>query len=304
MGPRIQRYAGPKMNRAVRNNKCSGSRGWCWPRSCRGARSPPCATPWRPACERRDATALGISLALALLVFLARAATPLAALTGGVITAVLTLAPLSSSGLSSWYHSALPPLMALFVLTLAATRFGRGKKQRLGVAEDKRGRNAAQVAANLGVAGLGAAGRALTHPLPGTLYAVVVVAALAEATADTLASELGEVLGGPPLLVTTLRRVAPGTDGAISLAGTLAGTSGAVLVVLVAVSTLGLALGDAVSAGLGAVGGLFVDSLLGATAERRGWLNNDAVNFLSTLAAAVIATCISIDRREIYAQWW
>ena len=40
---------------------------------------------------------------------------------------------------------------------------------------------------------------------------------------------------------------------------------------------------------LGAVGGLFVDSLLGATAERRGWLNNDAVNFLSTVAAAVIA---------------
>ena len=247
-----------------------------------------CAMPrhTRPARRR---TALGISLALALLVFLARAATPLAALTGGVITAVLTLAPLP--GMSSWYHSALPALLALFVLTFAATRFGRGKKQQLGVAEDKRGRNAAQVAANLGVAGLGAA-VALTHPLPDMLYAVVVVAALAEATADTLASELGEVLGGPPLLVTTLRRVTPGTDGAISLAGTVAGTGGAILVVLVAVSTLGLRLGDALAAGLGAVGGLFVDSLLGATAERRGWLNNDAVNFLSTLAASLIALAI------------
>ena len=70
----------------------------------------------------------------------------------------------------------------------------------------------------------------------------MVIAALAEATADTLASELGEVLGGPPLLLTTLRRVAPGTDGAISLAGTVAGTGGAVLVVLVAVPTLGLSL--------------------------------------------------------------
>jgi uncharacterized protein (TIGR00297 family) len=232
-------------------------------------------------------TALGISLGLALLVFLARAATPLAALTGGVITAVLTLAPLPES--SSWYHSALPPLLALFLLTFSATRFGRGKKQRLGVAEDKRGRNAAQVAANLGVAGLGAAA-ALSHPLPGTCYAVVVVAALAEATADTLASELGEVLGGQPLMVTTRHRVTPGTDGAISLAGTLAGSGGAVLVVLVATLTLGFAVSDAVGAGLGAVGGLFVDSLLGATAERRGWLNNDAVNFLSTLAAAVIAS--------------
>jgi uncharacterized protein (TIGR00297 family) len=230
-------------------------------------------------------TALGISLGLALLVFLARAATPLAALTGGLITAVLTLAPLSEL---SWYHSALPPLLALFLLTFSATRFGRAKKQQLGVAEDKRGRNAAQVAANLGVAGLGAAA-ALSHPLPGTCYAVVVAAALAEATADTLASELGEVLGGQPLMVTTRHRVPPGTDGAISLAGTLAGTGGAVLVVLVAALTLELGAGDAVCAGLGAVGGLFVDSLLGATAERRGWLNNDAVNFLSTFAAAVIA---------------
>jgi uncharacterized protein (TIGR00297 family) len=237
-------------------------------------------------------TALGISLGLALLVFLARAATPAAALTGAVISAVLTL------GLSPWYHSALPTLLALFVLTWTATRFGRGQKQRLGVAEDKRGRNAAQVAANLGVAGLGAA-VALGHGLPGTWNAVVVVAALAEATADTMASELGEVLGGPPLLITTLRRVAPGTDGAISLAGTVAGTSGAVLVVLIAVFTFGLSPGNGVAAGLGAMGGLFVDSLLGATVERRGWLNNDAVNFLSTFAAAVIASLIwAVTRRQ------
>ena len=231
-------------------------------------------------------TALGISLGFALLVFLARAATPRAALTGGVITAVLTLAPLPE--FSSWYHSALPALLALFLLTFSATRFGRDKKQRLGVAEDKRGRNAAQVAANLGVAGLGAAA-ALSHPLPGTCYAVVVAAALAEATADTLASELGEVLGGQPLMVTTGRRVPPGTDGAISLAGTLAGFGGAVLVVFVATLTMGFRVSEAACSGLGAAGGLFVDSLLGATAERRGWLNNDGVNFLSTFVAAVIA---------------
>ena len=222
---------------------------------------------------------LGFSLALALLVFLARAATLAAALTGGVLTAVVTL------GLSPWYQSGLPSLLALFVLTWAATRFGGSKKEQLGVAEDKRGRNAAQVAANLGVAAL-AATLALGHPFHGTWYAVMMIAALAEATADTLASELGEVLGGPPLLLTTLRRVAPGTDGAISLAGTVAGTSGAVLIVLVAVPTVGLAPGDAICAGLGAFAGLFVDSLLGATAEGRGWLNNDAVNFLSTAGAA------------------
>jgi uncharacterized protein (TIGR00297 family) len=90
-------------------------------------------------------------------------------------------------------------------------------------------------------------------------------------------------------MVTTRRRVPPGTDGAISLAGTLAGLGGAVLVTMVATLTLGLGISDAVCIGLGAAGGLFIDSLLGATAERRGWLNNDGVNFLSTFAAALIA---------------
>ena len=186
---------------------------WCAMATLRYATAAPNGALWSGTTR----TALAISLALALLVYLARAATPFAALAGGVITAVLTLAPLRSSGLPSWSRSALPSLLALFLLTFAATRFGRGKKQRLGVAEDKRGRNAAQVAANLGVAGLAAAA-ALSHPFarpwPGTGFAVVVIAALAEATADTLASELGEVLGGQPLLVTTLRRVEPGTDGA------------------------------------------------------------------------------------------
>ena len=231
-------------------------------------------------CHSGAALGLGFSVVLALLVWIARAATPLAAVTGGVITAVLASAPLGT-------HSALPPLVALFLLTFSATRFGRGKKQGLGVAEDKRGRNAAQVAANLGVAGLGAAA-ALSHPLPGPFYAVVVVAALAEATADTLASELGEVLGGTPLLITTMRRVKAGTDGAISVAGTMAGISGASWWCWSRCGRSGLSVGGAVCAVVGAIGGLFIDSLLGATAERRGWLNNDGVNFLSTLAAAAI----------------
>jgi uncharacterized protein (TIGR00297 family) len=231
-------------------------------------------------------TGLVISLALALLVWLAGAATPLAALTGGVINAVLSLAPLSP-------HSALPPLLALFLLTFSATRFGRAKKQRLGVGEDGRGRNAAQVAANLGIAGLAAAA-ALGHLLPGAWCVVVVVASLAEATADTVASELGAVLGGEPLLLTTGRRVAPGSNGAVSVAGTVAGTSGAVVVVLVALFTLELSPHGALSAWVGAIGGLFVDSLLGATAERRGWLNNDAVNFVSTVAASVIAIVVFV----------
>jgi uncharacterized membrane protein len=42
----------------------------------------------------------------------------------------------------------------------------------------------------------------------------------------------------------------------------------------------------------GGVFGLFFDSLLGATLERAGWLNNDAVNFLSTASAAAFAAAL------------
>jgi uncharacterized membrane protein len=60
---------------------------------------------------------------------------------------------------------------------------------------------------------------------------------------------------------------------------------------VVGVAALALPLGrwDAAIALGAAIAGLFVDSLLGAGPERWGWLNNDAVNALSTLAAAVLA---------------
>jgi uncharacterized protein (TIGR00297 family) len=90
-------------------------------------------------------------------------------------------------------------------------------------------------------------------------------------------------------MVTTLQVVEPGADGAISWAGTLAGTAAAGIVA--AVGTLAVH-GDSVVFWIGCAGGvfgLFLDSLLGATLERRGWLNNDAVNFLSTASAAGFA---------------
>jgi uncharacterized protein (TIGR00297 family) len=254
-------------------------------------------------------TALLISVGFTAIVWLARAATRLAALTGGVLTAVLGLFP-AGGGAKHWFYSGVPALAVLFLLTFAATRFGRSMKENLGVAEKRSGRSAAQVVANLGMAGVSAAfalaismaheqtllsaslregGRLLS---PSMLYSVMVAAALGEATADTLSSEFGAVLGGEPVLVTTWQRVAPGTDGAISVAGTIAGVLGGLVVVVVAALTLRLSLHAAVAAGVGGLAGFFFDSLLGATAERHGRLNNDAVNFLSTAAAVAVALVV------------
>lgn len=229
--------------------------------------------------------ATGISIAFAALVFAMRAATLGAALTGGLFTAALYLE-------TPGRRTALWPLLALFVLTYAATRFGRRRKELLGTAEGKRGRTASQVAANLGVAVLAGMPPVLERlgvfPAPGRMLTAM-LAAMAEATADTVSSELGQVLGGEPRMITTLRRVPPGTDGGISWVGTLAGCMAAALVIAVGAMVLAMTRVEALIAMGAAIAGLFFDSLLGAVVERRGWLNNDAVNALSTLAAAVLA---------------
>jgi len=230
--------------------------------------------------------ALGIAAVFGFVVWWVRAATPGGAAAGALVAASLSL-------WTPGWHTSLWPLAALLVLTLLATRAGRSAKEKLGLAEDKRGRTASQVMANLGVAALCGVPFSMVlvyqhSPVP-HLWLVAMTAALAEATADTLSSEIGQVIGGEPRLLTTLRRVPPGTDGAITVAGTLSGCAGAAVVAGVSRMALPMNWQEAGLAFGAAILGLFLDSLLGEWIERRGWLNNDAVNTLSTLAAALTA---------------
>ena len=222
------------------------------------------------------ALTLGISALFGLIVWKLRAATPAAAFTGAVIAASLIFSTASFPYPLSWLHGALLPLLAVFLLTYIATKIGRAQKDRLGTSESRRGRNAAQVAANLGIAALAAS---LIGILEGehspALAGLLATAALAEAAADTVSSEIGQVFGGQPRMLTTFRKVEPGTDGAITLVGTLAGILAAATVA--AISCLAASAITAhpwdwlffTVALAAAVFGLLFDSLLGATLEPR-----------------------------------
>ncbi|HEY6412722.1 MAG TPA: DUF92 domain-containing protein [Edaphobacter sp.] len=238
--------------------------------------------------------AFGISVFFALSVFGLRAATGAGAACGAMICLLLTI--WTGSYLDSLLRTGLTPLILLFLLTFVATRMGRQRKTKVGLAESRRGRNAAQVIANLAVSsassslmGIGILLGWLPHTLPVRLIGAVALAALAEATADTVSSEIGQAFGGRPILLTTLQKVEPGTDGAISLMGTVAGIAAGGAVVLAGWWALRLGVREASISLTAACAGLFFDSLLGATVERRGLLGNDLVNFASTLFAAAVA---------------
>jgi uncharacterized protein (TIGR00297 family) len=186
--------------------------------------------------------------------------------------------------------SAFAVLATLFALTWLSTRFGYRRKQDLGVAERGDGRDAWQVLANLAVPALGAAVFAATA---NRAWLVASAAALTEAAVDTVASEVGQTGRQTAVLITTWKPVAAGTDGGITISGTSAGITAGL--VIAAVAAWGGMISPSqlwipVSAGFV---GMLVDSVLGATVQRRGWMNNEAVNFFSTLVAAAMGYAIA-----------
>ncbi len=119
-------------------------------------------------------------------------------------------------------------LLAFFILGTLATKLGYARKARAGLAQEGGGRRgAAHAFANVGVAAICAI--ACWRGL-GLVPLFMGIAALATAAADTTASEIGQLFGRRAFLPLTLRRVEPGTEGAISIEGTLAGLIAASIV--------------------------------------------------------------------------
>ncbi|MCU1284348.1 MAG: protein of unknown function transrane [Acidobacteriales bacterium] len=176
-------------------------------------------------------------------------------------------------------------LLVVFAVTYLATKIGSLKTKRPFTG----GRSASQVMANLFVP------TALlllqAKAIPPSAAFIAAFAALAELTADTVSSEVGEALGRPTYLVTTFRHAAPGTNGGISFWGTIFGICAAIAVAATVFAVAPLLTGLWICVLAGTVG-MFSDSLLGATLENRGYLNNDAVNLISTAIAAGFAVLL------------
>jgi uncharacterized protein (TIGR00297 family) len=126
------------------------------------------------------------------------------------------------------------PLMAFFIIGTLVTKLGYKRKSTAGLAQEGGGRRGASHAfANAGVAALCAI--AVWRGLS-VLPLLMGVTALATAACDTTGSEIGQLFGRRAFLATTFRRVEPGTEGALSIEGTLAGIFAAAAVAITGVA--------------------------------------------------------------------
>jgi uncharacterized protein (TIGR00297 family) len=182
-------------------------------------------------------------------------------------------------------------LALFFLLGTFATSWKRRQKENAGMAQEVGGlRKTGQVMANAGIGGLLGL-LALFFPQEKDFLTFLMAGAFSSATADTLSSELGTVYGKKFYNILTLKKDQKGLDGVISLEGTLFGLAGSLLIAVIYSIGYGVDERFIWIAVAGTIGNL-LDSVLGATLERKGVIPNDVVNFLNTLVAALFLLVI------------
>jgi uncharacterized protein (TIGR00297 family) len=237
-----------------------------------------------PGLAGRMAAGLLVNSVIALVAWRARSIDVAGALSAVIIgTAITAGLGLPSLGL----------MVAFFVVGTAATRLGHRMKAARGIAQERGGvRGWRHAWANGGVPAFLAL-MAGTTPVP--LHDLLVLAyagAVATAAADTCSSEVGKAYGRRTILITSLRPVPPGTEGAISLEGTLGGLLGAAIVAAVG-AALGVYLWSlAALVALAGLLGSLAESVIGSVAEGRGWLDNNLLNALNTAIGAGFAVLL------------
>lgn len=181
----------------------------------------------------------------------------------------------------------------LFGVGSGLTRVGRARKEKLGIAEERGGaRKPAQVWGAAGAAAICALATWATA-LVGWMGAsqalrVAYACAVSAKMADTAASEVGKAYGTRTYLVTTLRQVPAGTEGAVSGIGTIAGVLLGCVGGLYAFATGMVSARSGVIIALAATVAFVAESFLGALYQKRWKLSNELVNFVQTAVAAFV----------------
>ncbi|KAL1514969.1 hypothetical protein AB1Y20_004045 [Prymnesium parvum] len=178
------------------------------------------------------------------------------------------------------------------------TKVKMAKKEALGIAEGRGGmrgpENVWGSAATAAVCALGSA----AFPGKRALLQLGFVASLATKLSDTCASEIGKAFGKTTYLITTLRLVPPGTEGAVSLEGTAAGALGSVVLTAWAAAIGLLGAAPLVPSAVCVVAAFFAtnfESVIGAVAQDKyPWLTNELVNGIMTVVGAAAGMGLSL----------
>jgi uncharacterized protein (TIGR00297 family) len=232
-----------------------------------------------PAGLRGFAVALGINVAVAGLAGLAGVVRPSGAAAGALLGTVV----LGFGGAGLYLL-----LWVFFACGTLATRLGRARKEAMGKAEEKGGRRgAANVLANVSVPAFCALAAGL-GPHGGVLR-LAAAAALATALMDTVGTEIGQAVRSPTVLLPDFRPVPPGTDGAVSVAGTAAGLAAAGLFAWAGTAAFVFAGAASAAIVVAAALGTVIESLLGRAGAPWRVSNGHVLNFVNTLSGAAVA---------------
>jgi uncharacterized protein (TIGR00297 family) len=181
-----------------------------------------------------------------------------------------------------------------FVVGVGVTRIGKEIKEAAGIAEGRGGLRGPENVWGSALIGTICAILTLFVAEPWqSLLILGYVASFSTKLADTTASEVGKAYGKRTFLITTLQPVPRGTEGAVSLEGTLAGIVASLAIAFVAWGIGCIDSWGILWCAIAAFIATNLESVIGATLQNRwSWLTNEVVNIINTLIGAVLAIAI------------
>ncbi len=187
-------------------------------------------------------------------------------------------------------------VMFYFLVGSAVTKIGMEQKEAEGIAEKRSGmRGPENVWGSALTATICAVVTLFVDSPWQELLILGYVASFATKLSDTTASEVGKAYGKTTFLITNFQPVPRGTEGAVSLEGTLAGIVGSIAIAFVGWAVGLINLYGIIICIIAAFMATNIESVIGATVQSRfDWLTNEMVNFINTAIGAIVAITIGV----------